>query len=310
MKILLVDDTLTDRLVMKAYLMDSGHDVLLANNGAEAIELYKEGKPDLILMDVNMPVMDGLQAATEIRNDESDWIPIVFLSGRIEPEDIIDGIEAGGDDYLAKPVSQKVLGAKLKAMQRIAEMRQKLIKVSSELESANEELKLLVNLDGLTGLANRRNLDRVLKVDMTRSSRYSHPLAVLLIDIDYFKPFNDGYGHIEGDEVLKQISRALSSCCKRGTDLVARYGGEEFAVLLPDTKPDNARIMAEKLRQAVEDLKMPHKYSAVSNYCTVSIGVFSKIVERTDTAEELLQRADSGLYQSKEAGRNRVTYVE
>jgi diguanylate cyclase (GGDEF)-like protein len=310
MKILLVDDTKTDQLIMKAYLQDLGHDVVAGSNGIEACEVYKSDKPDLILMDVIMPEMDGLEAAREIRKDTSDWIPIIFLSARVSSEDITEGINAGGDDYLTKPVDQQVLVAKLKAMERIAKMRQKLLKVSSELEFANEELKLLVNVDGLTGLANRRNLDRVLKQDMSRSMRNKQPLTVILADIDHFKSFNDNYGHLEGDECLKKVSKALSKVCKRGTDLVARYGGEEFAVLLPDTKPENAMIVAEKLRAAVESLKVIHEHSTASGYCTVSIGVHTKLVEKSDTPESLLQKADAGLYRSKESGRNKISYAE
>lgn len=310
MKILLVDDTKTDQLIMKAYLQDLGHKVVLANNGAEAVNSYNAGKPDLILMDVIMPEMDGLQAATEIRKDTSDWIPIIFLSARVDCEDINEGINAGGDDYLTKPVDQKVLVAKLKAMERIAKMRQKLLKVSKELAFANEELKLQVNIDGLTGLANRRNLDRVLKMDMKRSIRCQQPLTVILADIDYFKAFNDNYGHLEGDECLKKVSQALVGVCKRGTDLVARYGGEEFVVLLSDTELDNALVAAEQLRRAVEELNITHEHSDTANCCTVSVGVYTKIVEKTDSPEGLLQKADEGLYQSKENGRNKVSYVE
>jgi len=309
MKILLVDDTKTDQLVMRAYLEELGHEVVLGNNGMEAVESYNTNKPDLILMDVIMPEMDGLQAATEIRKDTTDWIPIIFLSGRVNPEDITVGIEAGGDDYLTKPVNQKVLVAKLKAMQRIAQMRQKLLKVSSALESANKELKMLVNVDGLTGLSNRRNLDRVLKQDMARSMRYKQPLTVMLADVDHFKAFNDHYGHLEGDDCLKKIASTLSGVCKRGTDLVARYGGEEFAVILPDTTAENAMMVAEKLRAAVENQNIPHEYSSASSYCSVSIGVYTKIVEKSDTAESLLHKADEGLYQSKQTGRNKASQV-
>jgi len=310
MKVLLVDDTKTDQLIMKACLQDLGHEVVIGQNGVEAVEIYNTDRPDLILMDVIMPEMNGLQAAIEIRKDTSDWIPIIFLSARVSSGDITEGINAGGDDYLTKPVDQKILVAKLKAMERIAKMRQKLLKVSSELEFANKELKLLVNLDGLTGLSNRRNLDRMLKMEMIRSVRYKQPLTVMLADIDYFKAFNDNYGHLEGDECLKKVAQALSSVCKRSTDLVARYGGEEFAVLLPDTTAENAMIEAEKLRAAVESLNIPHEHSSASSYCTVSIGVHTIMVEKSDTPESLLQKADTGLYQAKETGRNKVSYVE
>jgi len=310
MKILLVDDTKTDQLIMKACLQDLGHIVVSGSNGAEAVEIYNTDKPDLILMDIIMPEMDGLQAAMEIRKDASDWIPIIFLSARVSSADITEGINAGGDDYLTKPVDQRILVAKLKAMERIAKMRQKLLRVSSELELANKELKLQVNQDGLTGLANRRNLDRVLKIEMARSVRHGHPLTVMLVDIDYFKAFNDSYGHLEGDECLKKVAQALFGVCKRGTDLVARYGGEEFAVLLPDTTTEEAMLIAEALRAKVESLNIPHEHSSVSSYCTVSIGVYTKVAEKSDRPESLLQKADEGLYQSKKTGRNKISYAE
>ena len=310
MKILLVDDTKTDQLIMRAYLEELNHTVVVGNNGREAVDLFQTDRPDLILMDVIMPEMDGLQAATAIRKDTSDWIPMIFLSGRVSPEDINEGINAGGDDYLTKPVDRKILVAKLKAMERIAAMRQKLLKVSKELGLANDELKLLVNVDGLTGIANRRNLDRTLKMDIARSIRYKQFLTVILADIDHFKAYNDHYGHLQGDDCLKKIATAMSSASKRGTDLVARYGGEEFAVLLPDTDADIGMMMAEKLRAAVENLHISHEKSSVSQYCTVSIGVFTKRAEKTDTPESLLKMADSGLYQSKETGRNRITQVD
>ena len=189
-------------------------------------------------------------------------------------------------------------------------MRQKLLQVSSALEHANKELKKLVNVDGLTGLSNRRHLDNVMKTEMARSKRSGLSMTVMLCDVDNFKSYNDHYGHLEGDDCLKKIAKALSSVCKRSSDLVARYGGEEFAVILPETKAECAMTVAERLRAAVEDLNIIHEFTDASNYCTISIGVFSKIVTPSDTAEGLLQLADKGLYLSKDSGRNKSSLVE
>ena len=304
MKILLVDDTKTEQLIMTAYLNKLGHEVITGENGQQAVELYKSEQPDLVIMDVIMPVMDGHDAAKEIRSYSDDWVPIIFLSARVEPDDIAQGIEAGGDDYLTKPVDHTVLEAKMKAMQRIAEMRHRLIKVSTELEKANDELKQLANADGLTGLSNRRYMDKFLRVEISRGIRYEQPISIILADVDHFKPFNDNYGHLEGDDCLKKIANALENVCKRQTDLVARYGGEEFAIILPDTKAENAEIMAERLRKAVEDLKIPHAYSSTGAVCTMSLGVFTVVPQKGDKGEAMLAKADAALYQAKQGGRN------
>ncbi|MDH5766213.1 MAG: diguanylate cyclase [Gammaproteobacteria bacterium] len=306
MKILLVDDTKTDRLIMSTYLSKMGHDVVLAENGVQAVSTYKEVMPDLLVMDVIMPEMDGYEAAQNIRKMSDEWIPIIFLSARIKSEDIIKGIEAGGDDYLTKPIDHRVLAAKMKAMQRIAEMRHKLIDATSELQSVNKELKELVNLDGLTRLANRRYLDEFLKKEISRAIRHKLPITVILADVDHFKTYNDNYGHLAGDDCLKAIAHALKQVCRRPTDLVARYGGEEFAIILPDTQVENSMFMAEKLRSVIEALGVTHDYSTTSNVVTMSLGVCSLVPEINSSTEELLKKADDALYSAKKAGRNQA----
>jgi len=305
MKILLVDDTKTERLIISAYLEKLGHTTICAENGHQAIELFKSESPDLVLMDVIMPEMDGHEAARCLRKDESDWVPIIFLSGRVAAEDIVAGIEAGGDDYLTKPVDFTVLGAKMTAMQRIAKMRHRLILLSSELESANSELKKLVNIDGLTGLANRRYLDKYLRVEVARSMRNKHMLSVILCDVDFFKKYNDTYGHLKGDDCLKDVAKAMETACKRSTDLVARYGGEEFAVVLPDTSGENAVMLADTMRQAIEDLNEEHSASDLGKV-TISMGVYCSLPQNKGASENMLQKADEALYQAKQGGRNRV----
>lgn len=305
MKILLVDDTQTERLILSAYLEKLGHTIVNAENGHQAIELYKSESPDLVLMDVIMPEMDGHEAARCIRADGSDWVPIIFLSGRVASGDIVAGIEAGGDDYLTKPVDFAVLGAKMTAMQRIAKMRLKLLEVSNELASANAELKKLVNIDGLTGLANRRYLNKYLRVEIARSMRSKKELSVIMCDVDFFKKYNDKYGHLKGDDCLKSVAKALATSCKRTTDLVARYGGEEFAVILPDTDSESAYKLAEAMRQSVEGLDEEHAISDLGKV-TISLGVFSSHPKNKDATEQLLNKADEALYEAKQRGRNKV----
>ena len=290
---------------MSNFLSTLGHELVVGENGEQAIDLYKAESPDLVIMDVIMPMIDGHKAASIMREIDDTWVPIIFLSARVEPQDIARGIEAGGDDYLTKPVDLTVLAAKMKAMQRIAAMRHKLLDVSLELEKANVELRQLVHVDGLTGLSNRRYMDTFLNMEISRSRRHQQDLSLMLADVDFFKRFNDHYGHLQGDDCLKKIARALQSVCKRPTDLVARYGGEEFAVILPQTAVENAEVMAEKLRAAVEMLNIPHEYSDAASVCTLSLGVYSFVADENSRVEGMLEKADAALYRAKKQGRNR-----
>ena len=305
MKVLLVDDTKTERLIITSYLEKMGHDVVTAENGKQAVALYHSAKPDLVLMDVIMPEMDGHEAAGQMRHDENIWVPIIFLSGRVDPEDIFAGIEAGGDDYLTKPVDFRILEAKMISMQRIAKMRRKLINVSTELEIVNSELKKLANIDGLTGLANRRYLDKYLRVEISRSMRNGQHLAVILCDVDHFKKYNDSFGHLKGDDCLKAVAKALQSICKRATDLVARYGGEEFAIVLPDTGLEDAGKVAQAMCDAVAGLNFEHPESSFK-VVTISMGVYSEAPKKTHDSEYVLKKADEALYKAKEKGRKLV----
>jgi len=277
MKILLVDDTATERAVMAAYLDELNHEVITGQNGQEAIDLYKKAQPDLIIMDVIMPVVDGYEAAKSIRALGDEWVPIIFLSGRTNPEDVVAGIEAGGDDYLTKPVDEKVLGAKMVAMQRIAAMRRQLLETSSKLEKANTELKLLADIDGLTGLANRRYMDTHLQKAIKLCSRYTQPLSIVLIDIDYFKKYNDLYGHLAGDSCLKKISKVLTRGLSRPLDLACRYGGEEFCLILPDTDTAGAESLAVNIQRSIAKLNIPHTQNPGKNRVTFSAGIATDI---------------------------------
>jgi diguanylate cyclase (GGDEF)-like protein len=305
MKILLVDDTLTERLIMSSYLKKMGHEVVLGENGRQAIDLYHEHHPDLLIMDVIMPVMDGHEAARAIRGQTEDWVPIIFLSARSEPEDIASGIEAGGDDYLTKPVSEIVLTAKMTAMQRIAGMRHKLLSVSLELEKANARLRTLADVDGLTGLSNRRHLDKHLSTAMEKCKLEQRPISVALLDVDHFKNYNDYYGHPAGDSCLKKIAKAIKRNVTRPQDLAGRFGGEEFCIVLPDTRLDDARKVVENIRESVSKLAIPHLRNGDKKQVTFSAGV-SEIEGGEGTPEMILANADKALYLAKDAGRDQI----
>jgi diguanylate cyclase (GGDEF)-like protein len=214
----------------------------------------------------------------------------------------------GGDDYLVKPVSEVVLAAKVRALQRIAQMRDSLLVLTRRLDEANRELTRLSAVDGLTGIANRRRFDETLAREWKRAARSGGEVAVLAVDVDYFKQFNDAYGHQVGDECLKAVARAMEGQLRRPTDLVARYGGEEFFVVLPETGAEGALHVAEGLRQAVEDMAITHRHSPAASWVTVSVGAAHRAAtagqERGFTA--LIEAADRALYEAKRQGRNRV----
>jgi diguanylate cyclase (GGDEF)-like protein len=248
--------------------------------------------------------INGYQVAAQIREKFTDWVPIIFLSGKTAPEDIMVGIKAGGDDYLPKPIIKQILIAKMAAMERIAVMRAQLLQTTKKLEIANEELERLATLDGLTGIANRRHLDITVAKELARAQRYAQPLTFIIADIDFFKKYNDHYGHIQGDECLKAVASILDNSLRRPSELVARYGGEEFCMLLPNTGIENAKLVAEKLVNAVRSLEFRHEGIDEHAIVTMSFGVMSLIPSRDLTVKELMLQADEKLYQAKENGRD------
>ena len=309
MRILLVDDSRVARELTATYLMEMGHPVVQAANGADAVERYVAEKPDLVLLDVEMPEMDGYQVARRMRDRDArdHWIPIIFLSGRVADEDVERGIEAGGDDYIPKPVTPTILRAKLNAMRRIIEMQGRLREVSSQLQHVNKELVALSSLDGLTGIANRRALDRALELEWQRGRRSAKPVALVLGDVDFFKRYNDTYGHQQGDVCLRAVATVLAAG-RRPTDLAARFGGEEFVVLLPETGIPGAMQVAEQLLSAVRDLGMAHSSSEAASHVTMSFGVSACVPDSSHTADHLIEAADAALYRAKSEGRNRAAW--
>ena len=306
MKVLLAEDSKTNQILIRAYIEEAGHEIVIVKDGQEAVERFQYERPDLVLMDIIMPIKDGIEAAHEIRvlcEQEGDWVPIIFLSAMTESKDIVRAIDAGGDDYLTKPVEAVVLNAKLRAMQRIANMRQ-------QLKQANRELLRMTVRDGLTGIANRRHFDEVIAKEVKRASRTGGSVSLVMCDIDYFKPYNDNYGHQSGDDCLKYVARTMAKVSKRPGDLVARYGGEEFAIILPETDVGGAHAIAENVRSAIDELNLSHNYSDVADHVTISSGVATISPHKGDdvaeTVKRLIKQADKGLYQSKDQGRNQV----
>jgi len=306
MKILVVDDSPTIRAALKGLLERMGHTVVEANDGKEALQMYRQDRPGLVLIDVVMPVMDGYESAQHMRETSADeWVPIIFLSSKEADQDLDRAIEAGGDDYLVKPVSFVVLNAKIRALQRLESMRTKQLEMSRDLASANRELEKLSRQDGLTGIANRRYFDSYLVTEVRRAAREKAPVSLILSDVDHFKAFNDCYGHQAGDDCLRRVAAALSSAGRRPADLAARYGGEEFAIVLPGTVLEGAVDVAQAVSRVIDGLAIPHARSAVDQNVTLSQGVVSLIPEKESASEDLIQRADQALYMAKQQGRNR-----
>ncbi len=314
MKALVIEDTLTSATLICQMLERMGLEAVHAANGEAGVASFSRDKPDLVLLDIIMPGMDGYEVARRIRASQSrdDWTPIIFLSARAGDECLVDGIDAGGDDYLVKPVSEKVLQAKVRAQLRMIQMRDQLLRMSARLNEANQALKRLAGIDGLCGIANRRVFDETLAREWRRAKRNGGALSVLVLDVDHFKLFNDEYGHIAGDSCLKRIAKTLESCLNRPNDLVARYGGEEFAAVLPDTEKEGARLVAESMRKAVAALNISHCASPTAHHVTISLGQAScrPQDEKRLTQEGFLREADVALYSAKRQGRNRLAVAE
>ena len=291
-KVLIVDDSATNRQML-GDLLQADYAVLLAKNGEEGVDLAQAHRPDVILLDVMMPGVDGHEVLRRLKEDErTSSLCVVFITGQDSPEEEERGLVEGASDYVTKPLHPMVVKARVALHMQVVRQRRM--------------LETLANIDGLTELPNRRQFDAVFAAEWARSTRTGRPLSVAIIDVDFFKRYNDHYGHAMGDHALQLVARSLRKRIQRPADLVARYGGEEFVVIMPDTPPDGALELAERLRLGIEGLGIPHKRSSAAICITVSIGIASTLTEVTPTAEALLERADGRLYRAKKAGRNRV----
>jgi diguanylate cyclase (GGDEF)-like protein len=309
-KILIVDDSDVIRTVLAGAVSAMKFEPLLADCGEKALEIFRAAQPDLVLLDVNMPGIDGYETARRMRAmAPEEWVPIIFLSANEDDQDLERAIECGGDDYLVKPVSTVVLNAKMRALQRLDQMRRKLVDLSNELTAANQRLEAISQQDGLTGIANRRAFDFLIERQFLDALRRREPLSVVLCDVDHFKAYNDHYGHLAGDECLRQVAAALARSCKRATDVAARYGGEEFALLLPDTPAAGALRVVETAQREIAALAIAHAASSTSAFVTFSAGIATYAPERDKMSRDLTARADEALYRAKQLGRNRSVTV-
>jgi diguanylate cyclase (GGDEF)-like protein len=311
LNILVVDDDTAVRAHLAALLDAAGHRVIEAHSADWALELFERHRPDLVLLDVVMPEHDGYWLARQLRERETgQWTPIIFLSGRDHDEDLAQGIEAGGDDYLVKPISPLVLAAKLRAMRRLMAMQTRLLELSAQLRASNEHLQHLSVHDTLTSLLNRRGFDEQFNTAFAVARRAQSPLTLMLCDLDHSKAYNDSLGHGAGDDCLRRIGELLRQVCRRPGDLAARYGGEEFALILPDTPKSGAMTLARAMRRVFEIEALPHPGSPSAAHVTLSGGITTCIPDDSTTVEGMLMRADEALYVAKAKGRNRFFSFE
>jgi diguanylate cyclase (GGDEF)-like protein len=292
--ILIVDDAVTNLIILRD-ILKSKYKVVLAKSGSMALELAIKQPPDLILLDIIMADMDGYQVLSSIKNNELlKDIPVIFISALGNDEDEEKGLVLGAVDYITKPFSHAIVLARINNHIDIVRKR-KLI----------ESVALL---DFLTEIPNRRNYDNRLFMEWRRAIREKKPISLMTLDIDFFKQFNDNYGHPEGDKALKKVAIALSNNINRPADFAARIGGEEFSVLLPNTSKDGARHKAEVLRASIEVLGIPHHFSAVSSVLTMSIGGITFLPDQNSNLDEFIDLADKMLYRAKNEGRNTVVW--
>lgn len=320
-KILIVDDRPDNVELLGAILTSQGYEVKENYSGKLAIETVKTDPPDLILLDISMPEMDGFQVCQILKSDRATQdIPIIFLSALKAVENKTQAFNFGGNDYITKPFQMEEVLARvenqLKTYRLQTELKAKNIRLEREksklqatedrLLRLNQKLNELAILDSLTQTANRHRFDEFLTREWQRGRREKFPLSIILCDIDYFKLYNDRFGHQAGDTCLKQVAKAISKAVKRPADLVARYGGEEFAVILPQTPAKNALYVAQIIRLQIKSLGIPHPDSLANDYISLSLGVASVVPSAKYSIEQLLVTADKALYQAKEQGRDRA----
>jgi two-component system cell cycle response regulator len=306
MTILVADDEPINRSLIQRRLERAGYHVLTAQNGREAVEKARGSLPDLVILDIMMPVMDGLEACRLIKEDASTRdIPVIFLSARDETDVKVSGLSLGANDYISKPFKAEELLARVDVAMRLKRERDQL-RVSAEEAHAHAVIaQERAMTDALTGLLNRYGLQHVLAHEHAEARRYNRPLSCLMMDLDNFKTINDTYGHSAGDTALQQVAAILTEVVRR-SDMVFRYGGEEFLALLPETDLEGATSLAEKIRAAAA--ARPFGDGERVFHLTLSAGAASLC--DGESGNDMIARGDIALYQAKEQGRNRVEVAQ
>ncbi|OGO36962.1 MAG: diguanylate cyclase response regulator [Chloroflexi bacterium RBG_16_57_8] len=290
--VLIVDDMASNIEILSGVLGDE-YEILFASNGQEALNVAYEQVPDMILLDVVMPDMDGYGVCTLLKADEKTRdIPVIFVTSMDQEDDESKGFGVGGIDYITKPLRSSIVRAR--------------VRNHLELKRYRDHLKVSSFVDALTGVPNRRRFDEALDSEWRRARRNQSPLSLLLMDIDFFKAYNDHYGHPAGDDCLRRLAQGMAEVVLRPADLLARYGGEEFVMLLPETDADGALSVANRVQKTVSQLAIPHAYSTVVGQITLSTGAATLVPTEALAPGDLIRCADELLYAAKRRGRNQV----
>lgn len=306
--VLVVDDVPVNIQLLTTYLSAEGYQVISARDGQQAIEQVKSNHPDLVLLDVMMPALNGFEVCRLIKSDpKTKFTPVIMVTALNELSDKIKGIDSGADEFLTKPFHKLELLARVRSLLRQKELHDELQEKVAELEKARAELQQLAITDGMTGLFNYRHFKEQLEHELNRAHRHSLHLSLIMIDIDHFKHYNDTSGHPAGDDVLRDIGSLLRSNI-RNIDVAARYGGEEFALILPDASKDAAKVVADKIRRLIEIHEFEFEELQPKGRLTISAGVATYPEDGNDV-DPLVEVADKRLYLAKQAGRNMV-FVE
>lgn len=309
--ILIIDDDRFMRLQLRQVMQQEGYRVEDVANGKQGLDAYQHLQPDLILLDALMPVMDGFTFCQYLQTlPGGDRTPVLMITGLEDQTSVDQAFEAGATDFVTKPIHWAVLRQRVRRALREARLSWELEQANQDLQRANLELQRLAISDGLTQVANRRRFDEYLTQEWQRLSREHAPLSLILCDVDFFKAYNDTYGHQAGDQCLRQIARAISLTATRPADLVARYGGEELVVILPNTPAAGALQVAEDIRQQVRNLEIAHAKSLIGDYITLSMGIAEAIPSTNLQPDSLITAADQALYKAKAGGRDTVVIAD
>ncbi len=293
--LLVVDDEKQNRTLLLELLKDT-YQIILAKNGVQALVLAQLHHPDLILLDVLMPEMDGYATLAALRSDEATRdIPVIFISALDSANDEAQGLELGAADYISKPFHPSIVRARVRNHLEIVRQRRLL-----------EQLSLV---DSLTEIPNRRRFGQVLEQEWRRCLRKNKPLSLVVVDVDHFKLYNDNHGHADGDRILYQVAQTLSHGLRRASDFVARYGGEEFAMLLPESAAAEAQQLVERIGQDIDALHLPHVASPVVPWITLSFGGATVLPTTQEVDPEFFCLADACLYEAKRQGRHRLVWA-